>query len=234
MGGLGGGHYTALSLNRFDDTWYEFNDSSYRSVDQTIHKHHTKSAYLLFYNRSEGDMSMPLNDRSPLIRRQSVSRPELWPHRQVEDRANVRSFTRSSRRLADASTFLPNLDRKRKNTADSATSSNTAESLAKQVAESSKKQAAVESTKKVAPKKAPINNNNQATDKAGAPSGKKTSASAKSATTATKEAAKMTSTGSAATRKKAPQDASSESSRKTRSATARERAGAGRLHDTSR
>jgi len=94
MGGLGGGHYTALSLNRFDDAWYEFNDSSYRTVDKSIHKKHTKTAYVLFYNRSEGDISAPLSERSPLIRRQSVSRPDLWPHTQVDDRTRMRDFRR--------------------------------------------------------------------------------------------------------------------------------------------
>ena len=102
MGGLGSGHYTAHALNRFDDTWYEFNDSSYRSVSESIHKRLSKSAYVLFYNRSEGDQSMPLNERSPLIRRQSVSRPELWPHSQVDDPRMIRSFTRASRRHLDS------------------------------------------------------------------------------------------------------------------------------------
>jgi hypothetical protein len=95
VGSLGGGHYTALALNRFDDAWYEFNDSSYRCVDETIHKSHRKSAYVLFYNRSEGDASMPLNERAPLIRRQSVSRPDLWPHTQVDDPRKVRGYTRA-------------------------------------------------------------------------------------------------------------------------------------------
>jgi hypothetical protein len=95
VGSLGGGHYTALALNRFDDAWYEFNDSSYHCVDETIHKSHKKSAYVLFYNRSEGDASMPLNERAPLIRRQSVSRPDLWPHTQVDDPRKVRGYTRS-------------------------------------------------------------------------------------------------------------------------------------------
>jgi ubiquitin carboxyl-terminal hydrolase 8 len=98
MGGLGGGHYTATTLNRFDDSWYEFNDSQYRTVGESIHEGQSKSAYVLFYNRSEGDMSVPLNDRSPMIRRQSVSRPDLWPHTQMDDRSQVRNFTRSSRR----------------------------------------------------------------------------------------------------------------------------------------
>ena len=111
MGGLGGGHYTACALNRFDDVWYEFNDASYRSVDASVHQHHQKSAYLLFYNRSEGDISMPLNERSPIIRRQSVSRPELWPHQQVDDRDHVRDFTRcSTRRIQMPEHLLPSLD----------------------------------------------------------------------------------------------------------------------------
>lgn len=107
MGGLGAGHYTAHALNRFDDTWYEFNDSSYRSVDQSIHQRLFKSSYVLFYNRSEGDTSMPLNERSPLIRRQSVSRPDLWPHSQVDDPRQVRNFARVSRRAHEP--ILPNL-----------------------------------------------------------------------------------------------------------------------------
>jgi ubiquitin carboxyl-terminal hydrolase 8 len=109
MGGLGGGHYTALSMNRFDDVWYEFNDSRYRPVEPSIHKNHTKSAYLLFYNRCEGDLGKPLNERSPMIRRQSVSRPELWPHRQVENRETVRNFTRTSRRFGSDSLLPPTL-----------------------------------------------------------------------------------------------------------------------------
>ena len=103
MGSLGGGHYTALALNRFDDTWYEFNDSRYTLLNgETAHKQNkqTKAAYVLFYNRSEGgDLSQPLNERSPMIRRQSVSRPDLWPHTQVDDRDKVRNFTRSSIRM---------------------------------------------------------------------------------------------------------------------------------------
>ena len=40
---------------------------------------------------------MPLNERSPMIRRQSVSRPDLWPHAQVDDPRQIRNFMRSSR-----------------------------------------------------------------------------------------------------------------------------------------
>ena len=38
---------------------------------------------------------MPLNDRAPVIRRQSVSRPDLWPHTQVDDPSQIRDFRRS-------------------------------------------------------------------------------------------------------------------------------------------
>jgi len=101
MGGLGSGHYKASTLNRFDELWYEFNDSEYKAMPESIHDDYAKSAYVLFYNRSEGDASAPLNERSPLIRRQSVSRPDLWPHSLLDDRDQVRNFTRSSRRFHD-------------------------------------------------------------------------------------------------------------------------------------
>jgi ubiquitin carboxyl-terminal hydrolase 8 len=122
MGGLGGGHYIAHALNRFDDTWYEFNDSSYRSTSESVHKRLSKSTYVLFYNRSEGDVGMPLNERSPLIRRQSVSRPDLWPHSQVDDPRMVRNFTRASRRNHEPPQPPP-FSSQRKNVGNSATTS---------------------------------------------------------------------------------------------------------------
>jgi ubiquitin carboxyl-terminal hydrolase 8 len=122
MGGLGGGHYIAHALNRFDDTWYEFNDSSYRSTSESVHQRLSKSTYVLFYNRSEGDVRMPLNDRSPVIRRQSVSRPDLWPHSQVDDPRMIRNFTRASRRNLE-SIQPPSFSSQRTNVGNSATSS---------------------------------------------------------------------------------------------------------------
>ena len=96
LGGLGSGHYTAHALNRFNDEWYEFNDSTCRMVSESDIRC-SSSAYLLFYNRSEGDVEAPSSRRTPLIRRQSISRPDLWPHGQVVD-ADFRDFRRSSRR----------------------------------------------------------------------------------------------------------------------------------------
>ena len=97
LGGLGGGHYTAYALNRFDDQWYEFNDSIYRTVDPYTTFETSSSPYLLFYNRVPAlvDELHPSNPRGLLIRRQSVSRPELWPHAQVRE-GHFREFQRSN------------------------------------------------------------------------------------------------------------------------------------------
>jgi len=97
LGGLGGGHYTAYGLNRFNDKWYEFNDSSCHVIDPSTFER-SGSPYLLFYNRCEDtNIDGPLNERAPMIRRQSVSRPEEWPHAQVRE-GQFRDFTRSSLR----------------------------------------------------------------------------------------------------------------------------------------
>ncbi|KAK4546584.1 hypothetical protein LTR36_001801 [Oleoguttula mirabilis] len=48
-GGLGGGHYTALAKNFYDEQWYDYNDSSCSKVGEG--KVHSPAAYLLFYRR---------------------------------------------------------------------------------------------------------------------------------------------------------------------------------------
>ena len=65
----------------------------------------SSAAYVLFYNRSEKDGGIPEADlgsadaptsaRYPMVRRQSVTRPDLWPHTQVEDN-KFRDYTRRS------------------------------------------------------------------------------------------------------------------------------------------
>lgn len=94
VGGLGSGHYTAYALNRFSEQWYEFNDTKCREIDERAFRRNQGSAYVLFYNRCQtsGDN---MDRRVPLIRRQSVSRPDLWPHTQVED-SQFREFARKS------------------------------------------------------------------------------------------------------------------------------------------
>lgn len=97
-GNLKSGHYTAYSLNRFNDQWYEFNDSNcYEISRDTLHRN-TSSAYVLYYNRTTADKGDKVPDERPfVVRRQSVSRPDLWPHVQVQDR-DFRRFTRSIKR----------------------------------------------------------------------------------------------------------------------------------------
>jgi ubiquitin carboxyl-terminal hydrolase 8 len=114
MGNLGSGHYTAYGLHRMDDQWYEFNDSSARRIEPSEIENNRPSAYVLFYNRvgesdsvhsSEGSNRIP-----PLVRRQSVSRPDLWPHAQVKDK-HYRGFSRSnlssSRSMRTAESPIP-------------------------------------------------------------------------------------------------------------------------------
>ena len=101
MGQMGSGHYTAYGLHRLDDQWYEFNDSVTRAIDPEEIERNRSSAYVLFYNRVGDTGSISSNGSSdraaPLVRRQSVSRPDLWPHAQVNDN-RYRSFSRSSQR----------------------------------------------------------------------------------------------------------------------------------------
>uniref|UniRef100_A0A8B9L7F6 Ubiquitin carboxyl-terminal hydrolase n=1 Tax=Astyanax mexicanus TaxID=7994 RepID=A0A8B9L7F6_ASTMX len=54
-GGMGGGHYTAYAKNKADGKWYYFDDSSVSSAseDQIV----TKAAYVLFYQRRDGEPS---------------------------------------------------------------------------------------------------------------------------------------------------------------------------------
>ncbi|XP_035243957.1 ubiquitin carboxyl-terminal hydrolase 4-like isoform X1 [Anguilla anguilla] len=52
-GGMGGGHYTAYCKNKSDGKWHYFDDSSVfpATEDQIV----TKAAYVLFYQRRDGD-----------------------------------------------------------------------------------------------------------------------------------------------------------------------------------
>ncbi|KAL7432545.1 hypothetical protein ACHAXH_007010 [Discostella pseudostelligera] len=100
-GDVGYGHYTAQTKNRFDGEWYTFNDSQcHRKV--VNHKQDyeaSSSAYCLFYNRVERVVGSSTADddsggdveKKTIIRRQSISRPELWPHLQRENAAYWKS-----------------------------------------------------------------------------------------------------------------------------------------------
>jgi len=69
QGTLGRGHYTCAAKNRDDNEWYSFSDSQVQKVDQTS-KLVTSSAYLIFYSKTSNEY----------IKRQTISRPEYWPH----------------------------------------------------------------------------------------------------------------------------------------------------------
>jgi hypothetical protein len=116
IGAMSSGHYTAYGKNRFDDGWYLFDDSVCRRVSERTLERNRSSAYLLFYNRVEqpqpsqapvpnrgavagirSGSTTGLRHRAPLVRRQSVSRPDLWPHAQVYNN-QYREFARQSAR----------------------------------------------------------------------------------------------------------------------------------------
>eukprot|EP00978_Attheya_sp_CCMP212_P047169 scaffold421244_cov58-Attheya_sp.AAC.14 len=119
LGGMGSGHYTAFGLNRFDDNWYQFNDSACTKLSvgnrPSSDLGHNASAYCLFYNRVEREqINMPSNHtnnntssehRTPVIRRQSIDRPELWPHLQLSK--NFRDFSRKKMSPVDDEPAAP-------------------------------------------------------------------------------------------------------------------------------
>ncbi|XP_065667383.1 ubiquitin carboxyl-terminal hydrolase 15 isoform X7 [Hydra vulgaris] len=51
FGGLGGGHYTAYGVNRYDGQWYYFDDASVTSANTESVV--SKAAYVLFYTRRD-------------------------------------------------------------------------------------------------------------------------------------------------------------------------------------
>jgi ubiquitin carboxyl-terminal hydrolase 8 len=103
IGGLRSGHYTAHALTRFDEQWVEYNDSNPRPIGKDAVTRNTSAAYVLFYNRSDNHEDStsestgegPTSARYPMVRRQSVTRPDLWPHTQVED-SKFRDYKRRS------------------------------------------------------------------------------------------------------------------------------------------
>jgi len=91
MGSVGGGHYTAYAKNRVDNEWYHFNDSRATKISQSTVANN-EDAYVLFFNRvvdSLDDQSLENGDvatsRAPIIVRQSINRPEHWPHLMTDE-----------------------------------------------------------------------------------------------------------------------------------------------------
>ena len=64
-GSLAGGHYTAFGMNRFDDAWYEFNDSQCRRIDDPSSElGQSPSAYCLvsFWDGERGVVVVVMDD----------------------------------------------------------------------------------------------------------------------------------------------------------------------------
>ena len=78
--GIYSGHYTAHCKNRFNDNWYHFNDSVCNHIQSPQSLKSLPSAYCLFYNRSA---QTNVSQKTPKIFRQTLTRPDLWPHMQV-------------------------------------------------------------------------------------------------------------------------------------------------------
>ena len=85
--------YTAHAKNRFDGAWYSLNDAHCDRVDPAQERLGSgPSAYCLFYNRTErmrSEHGAP--EKRTVIRRQSLARPELWPHLQRAKAAEWKS-----------------------------------------------------------------------------------------------------------------------------------------------
>jgi len=92
---LGSGHYIAHAKNRFSDDWHKFNDSICSIVNESNIRN-MNSAYCLFYNRVDKDDIGTKRKKIPEVKRQSLTRPELWPHTQVT--TSFREFNRKSTR----------------------------------------------------------------------------------------------------------------------------------------
>lgn len=70
IGHAGRGHYTATCRHPVDGNFYHFNDTDVFEVQPDVDEIITKEAYVLFLMRQDGTD----------WERQSVSRPEVWPH----------------------------------------------------------------------------------------------------------------------------------------------------------
>lgn len=104
-GTIWGGHYTAYALNRGSGDWHHFDDDIVTPVAPDQVKD-SSAAYVLFYHKmitmeveeeveetsSETVSEKKGTRRAGLIRRQSVSKPHLWPH-QIQVQAEAETST---------------------------------------------------------------------------------------------------------------------------------------------
>ncbi|CAM9805211.1 unnamed protein product [Chrysoparadoxa australica] len=114
-GTLYGGHYTAFVRSRINNDWYLCNDDRVKAV--SAKEVHSTAAYVLFFQKMVNDdddnssFSEPPKRKQHVVRRQSVSKPEAWPHvlQQIEPSGGVP--TPSSRVGGGAPTRSPSARR---------------------------------------------------------------------------------------------------------------------------
>lgn len=90
-GSLNRGHYYTFAKNREDNAWYAFNDSDVMTLEpkQVV----SPTGYLLFFCKVSIDS----------FKRQSLSKPENWPHAPRIIKTNIRILTIDTRRSSVAS-----------------------------------------------------------------------------------------------------------------------------------
>lgn len=77
QGSLGRGHYFSFAKNRDDNSWYAFNDSEVMTVEpQSLS---SAAGYLLFFCKTA----------TADFRRQTLSRPDAWPHLTKKSRMSL-------------------------------------------------------------------------------------------------------------------------------------------------
>lgn len=103
LGNIGGqgGHYTANCRVGRSGTWYEFNDRHVRQLDAGK-SGVTNEAYVLFFVRVEARASLGPDSLGPpkgLPTRQTLTRPDQWPH-VISTRASLVDGLLRARRLS--------------------------------------------------------------------------------------------------------------------------------------
>ena len=70
-GHSGGGHYTAYAINREDQEWYEFDDSTVTKVDASVVQN--AEAYVLFYCKNNSSNDSVREEMQNLLRQEQRS-----------------------------------------------------------------------------------------------------------------------------------------------------------------
>jgi len=98
MGTAAGGHYVAIAKNRVSHEWHCYDDSTCRVIEED--QVPDSSAYVLFFQNH----IIPEQG----YRRQSVSRPEYWPHELPKEHLDdIRTQVKQERLSSSSSSSVP-------------------------------------------------------------------------------------------------------------------------------